>query len=85
MLHRIAERVVAGEHDAVGTEHLKGAQQRRRSGVAADGDVHVLADDVCPEGAPGPALPSTVSARTRENGKFSPICPTTICRLGCRD
>ena len=46
MLDGIAERVVAGEHDAIGAEHLQGAQQRRHGGVAADGDVHMCADDV---------------------------------------
>src|ERR1700738_2385167 len=46
VLQRIAVGVVGGEQDAVGAEHLQRAQQRRDRGVAADGDVHVLADDL---------------------------------------
>src|ERR1700722_7301926 len=46
VLQRVAVGVVGGEQDAVGAEHLQRAQQRRGGGGAADGDGHVLADNL---------------------------------------
>jgi hypothetical protein len=73
--------VVDGEEHAVGAEDGEGALKRREGRVPADGDVDVLAHDVRDEPAPS-APDSTASARARENGRFSPMCPTTTWRPG---